>query len=127
MEDCFKYRKAMLRRELLPFLPLKDVISMIKLDKASFSCFRSVLKDRKERWHISQEDWLIMVNEMIKDTFTDGQVVKVRGDFNYGRYNPAFDTFEVLAYAGAGYPWTNDERYYRGADLQSATFGRKIY
>lgn len=58
-----------------------------------------------------------MISEMIRDTYADGKVVKVSGDYNYRRYNAVLDTFEALAYAGAGWSWTDNGNYYRRVDV----------
>lgn len=68
-----------------------------------------------------------MLGEMRQKTYTEGKVVKVAGDYNYRRYNKKLDTFESLAYAGDGWSWTTDARYYAKVNVENSTFGQKIF
>ena len=62
----------------------------------------------------------------IMDKMSNVLVLSTADQYTYRRYRPDIGNFETLGYAGHGWAWKNDSRYYEDQKRDDSTFGRPV-
>ena len=139
-----KYRKSMLRQELLPFLETLDTLyTFLLLNKAAYALFqvhylecwaRFKVVLLRERWRLSEQEYARIEEEAgmsiqgVQDMKkVHGKIFKsVRDEFTFHRYRSDLQTFETLGYPGREWSWSGDINYFGKEKMEVSTFGLPI-